>query len=527
MKKIAIIIMITFPFFGFGQIINNKCISCVDNKVNIKKGASAVGTENMATGINSFAAGYKNEAQGDYSVAMTYQARAIGARSLSVGYRSEASGAGSLALGPYAETGEDANLSIAIGSHVHSSALFSHTIGFGDSDQPLVNNMEKSLMIGYNSDLPTLFVSQSDGVGTTGSVGIGNITDPQAKLHIRADNSEYASLFLEPTSSNKFGKLMIGDQSNYIQAKAQNNMVFHTSSGHNFIFGNGNVGIGTNTPSAKLDVNGTMEVNGDASFAQDLTIEGESHLNGIVLNDDADITGADQIVGFNDLRLSGDNDGGTDLFITGDGNIGIGTNTPNSKLEVAGTFCVGNSSHYHAAYIGGSSDGGNMGWSTGYIGFNVKREAQDNWVTQHGTNNNGASIIYGNVFGDIVFSSIGTTGNTNQTLTDAEIKAKANMVMQNNGILKVKEVKVKTNIWSDYVFYEDYKLRPLEDVEAYVKKNKHLPEVPSEKEVVEDGIMLGQTNVLLLKKIEELTLYTIEQQKQIDKLKSELDKLSR
>ena len=409
------------PILVFGQSINNEtCISCIKNDVDLKKGASALGSLNVSTGENSFAAGYKNEAQGDYSVAMTYQAKAIGARSLSIGYRSEASGAGSLALGAYAETGEDANLSIAIGSYVHSSAIFSHTIGFGDSDQPLVNNMEKSLMIGYNSNLPTLFVSQSDGVGTTGNVGIGNITDPQAKLHIRADNDEYASVFLEPTSSNKYGKLMIGDQSNYIQAKAQNNMVFHTSSGNSFIFGNGNVGIGTSIPSAKLDVNGTIEVNGDATFAQNVDVTGNINFIGELLHDGSP------------FKSSKWEESGDDIYFE-NGKVGIGTNSIPDDYLLA-------------------------------------------------------------------------------------IKGKA----------IAEKVMVKYyDQWFDYVFDKDYELPKLSEIDKHIKTNGHLQDIPSEQEVHEKGIDLGQMAGLLLKKIEELTLYTIEQQKQIDKLKSELDKLSR
>jgi hypothetical protein len=64
--------------------------------------------------------------------------------------------------------------------------------------------------------------------------------------------------------------------------------------------------------------------------------------------------------------------------------------------------------------------------------------------------------------------------------------------------------------WSDYVFNDDYKLRSLSSLESFIKQNKHLPEVPSAKEVEEKGISVGDNQALLLKKIEELTLYVIE-----------------
>jgi hypothetical protein len=76
-----------------------------------------------------------------------------------------------------------------------------------------------------------------------------------------------------------------------------------------------------------------------------------------------------------------------------------------------------------------------------------------------------------------------------------------------------------TGGWADYVFADDYKLPELNDVEAYYKTNKHLPEIPSAAEVEENGISVGDMNRLLLKKVEELTLYVVAQQKEIEKLK--------
>jgi len=67
----------------------------------------------------------------------------------------------------------------------------------------------------------------------------------------------------------------------------------------------------------------------------------------------------------------------------------------------------------------------------------------------------------------------------------------------------------------DYVFAPNYALRPLAEVERFVRQNSHLPEVPSAAEVAKDGLALGEMNATLLKKVEELTLYLIEQNKQI------------
>ena len=86
------------------------------------------------------------------------------------------------------------------------------------------------------------------------------------------------------------------------------------------------------------------------------------------------------------------------------------------------------------------------------------------------------------------------------------------------GTIRANEVRV-TALGADFVFEPDYDLRSLQEVEQFIKANKHLPEIPSAKEMEEDGIELAEMNKLLLQKIEELTLYMIELRKEIDELK--------
>lgn len=89
-----------------------------------------------------------------------------------------------------------------------------------------------------------------------------------------------------------------------------------------------------------------------------------------------------------------------------------------------------------------------------------------------------------------------------------------------NGKIRAKEIKVETG-WSDFVFYDDYKLPSLLDVENHIKEKGHLKDIPSAKQVAKDGIFLGEMDSKLLQKIEELTLYTIQQEKKIKKLEEE------
>jgi hypothetical protein len=95
-----------------------------------------------------------------------------------------------------------------------------------------------------------------------------------------------------------------------------------------------------------------------------------------------------------------------------------------------------------------------------------------------------------------------------------------------NGTIRAKEVKVEAN-WADFVFEEDYDLRSLSEVETFIQKNQHLPEIPSEEEVKTNGISVGEMNAKLLQKIEELTLYVIEQNRQNQKQATEIQSLKK
>ena len=93
------------------------------------------------------------------------------------------------------------------------------------------------------------------------------------------------------------------------------------------------------------------------------------------------------------------------------------------------------------------------------------------------------------------------------------------------GILTDKINIMHTRHWPDYVFSSDYQLMPLSDLKAFVNENHHLPEVPSESDIMTEGIEIGDMQGILLKKIEEMTLYILQQQEQIDKLEQRINEL--
>ncbi len=91
------------------------------------------------------------------------------------------------------------------------------------------------------------------------------------------------------------------------------------------------------------------------------------------------------------------------------------------------------------------------------------------------------------------------------------------------GKIHAEEVKVDLSVpGPDYVFKEDYDLRTLEETQNYIKEHGHLPNIPSAKEMEKNGVELGTMNMKLLEKIEELTLYTLEQQQQLQNQQKEL-----
>ncbi len=90
------------------------------------------------------------------------------------------------------------------------------------------------------------------------------------------------------------------------------------------------------------------------------------------------------------------------------------------------------------------------------------------------------------------------------------------------GKITASEVEIKVISGADFVFQPDYNLMPLSEVESFVKENQHLPEIPSEKEMVENGVNVNDMQIKLLQKIEELTLYVIEQEKQNKKLQEQI-----
>jgi hypothetical protein len=186
------------------------------------------------------------------------------------------------------------------------------------------------------------------------------------------------------------------------------------------------------------------------------------------------------------------------MRITAAGNVGIGTTSPQSKLEIDGRITIAEGNRYWslgAARADGSSNGYPDAAAVSNDGAFAIRDV---WMQR-----DRLRIDYlGNV-------GIGTTK------PDAKLAV--------NGTIHAKEVIVDTSssAWSDYVFAPDYRLAPLSEVEQHIKAEGHLPGIPSASDVAEHGITVGEMQAKLLAKIEELTLHQINQEKRIENLEQE------
>lgn len=242
------------------------------------------------------------------------------------------------------------------------------------------------------------------------------------------------------------------------------------------------------------------------------------------------------------------------------GKIGVGNTTPSASLHVKFNGYASSNDYtmkveadcndcsagaWYPFYIGGPSQNIRMGVVGGEASFaNDPYNFTSSKLIVNGKigvySRNGSSLSYtriapGQIFTDVNSESlfIKKDNNTLQNLTISKlftsgIELENNFLVKNNGFVYARQIEVKaTGNFPDYVFADDYRLRSLEDVEAFIDENHHLPEVPSAKEVEDNGHNLAEMDEILLKKVEELTLYIIELKKENEKLSSRMSELEK
>jgi len=296
------------------------------------------------------------------------------------------------------------------------------------------------------------------------------------------------------------------------------------------LYVNGNLGIGTTTPKEKLEVNGNIrgnEAHGALSIKTDFGYIMMGPVNSSWAHFITDMpkfifnkpiyAATGEISSYQGINLSLQTYGQTRMTIlNNNGNVGIGTITPQAPLHVkasipAGSFRISPSADNAESSMGFFSDAAGISTSTA-------------WVMGNSCWGNTGKFIIGNQTAGGPIFSVQQDGNVGIGIG----KANAVYKLEVKGTIHANEVIVDMNVpFADYVFNSNYKLMPLDQVEQYVNTNNHLPEMPSAAEVSKNGVKMGELQNKLLQKVEELTLYMIDQQKTINEQSAKIEELEK
>ena len=195
------------------------------------------------------------------------------------------------------------------------------------------------------------------------------------------------------------------------------------------------------------------------------------------------------------------------MYISKEHNVGIGVTNPEGKLEIKGNVIIRNSLKSLQLFNGNSRFSFVVphiyqAQTEGFQGLGIYDEVHQQYritVTNEGK------------------VGIGTTTPREKLTIKGKILSEENIVV----------LDANTSSYPDYVFEDNYSLMNLSELDKYIEKNNHLPEIPTADQVKKDGLKLAEMNIKLLKKIEELTLYTIKQQKEIDRQKEIIKSLEK
>ncbi|WP_157637965.1 hypothetical protein [Flexithrix dorotheae] len=385
------------------------------------------------------------------------------------------------------------------------------------------NDASDAFAIRTDSDFNGVVDKISFLVRPSGRIGIGTIT-PISLLELKQSNAE--GLSFSRDSHDTYELFVGGTKGLYIRNRTDGNRV------EMMFDGTGKVGIGTDSPSEKLEVIssgseglGIRNVN-EPQTGWGLKIRQRDDLQGRIEMAGQDLqinSGYDKKLILGHSEYDNSNSLGKGIVVIPWGKVGIGTDSPGEKLEI----------------ISNGSDGlGIRNVNEPQTGWGLKIMQRDDLQGRIEMAGQDLQINSGYdkklILGHPMYDDASTAGKGKVVIPWGKVGIGTEDTSNGNYKLYVKDgirtEKVKVDVssnWADFVFEEDYKLRSLQEVETFVKENKHLPEIPSATEVEEEGIDLGAMDAKLLQKIEELTLYMIEQDKKVNTLIKKVEQLER
>ncbi|WP_294315870.1 hypothetical protein [uncultured Chryseobacterium sp.] len=259
--------------------------------------------------------------------------------------------------------------------------------------------------------------------------------------------------------------------------------------GRHFVNYNQNVGIGTKVPEARLHVNSAFSTPNQYGSL----MLGDATNPNLRMGSNAQYSWIQSHAG---APLQVNPIGNNTVFNRDGGNVGIGTDNPQSQL--------------HLQFLNSEPKSIQFVQFTNYVNT-MNAAIRYTWYNEYCD----VGIVRG---GSTDISAYAIKFNGNEK---ARFAANGNAAFQ--GKVEAKDFVVSASPTADFVFAQDYNLRGINDLEKFISEKQHLPEIPSAKEMTESGVTVGEFQIKLLQKIEELTLYAIAQHKELEQLKSKIN----